>query len=245
MSKNIFFKTIAMVLAATLFLATGLFVLIVSATGDELLPEESLVPETSDSIIDEEVSNNVVTDDEDIEDNLMEEKKYPHLGGGCAEEENQGVVIDIFENATGKLVGQKIIFSNEISKYINTLFEDSFKHDNILFEPSTDDAICLPEAKYRVEVWGRVWFSYSYGIEDNTVWEFTQTGLTFKGGESFISYVDELIKEDIEALESGVENYLTYEDQAAYVCGMTRVWKYQEEIGSIYRYTPRFPYLSE
>ena len=119
-----------------------MFVLIVSATGDELLPEESLVPETSDSIIDEEVSNNVVTDDEDIEDNVMEEKKYPHLGGGCAEEENQGVVIDIFENATGKLVGQKIIFSNEISKYIDTLFEDSFKHDNILFEPSTDDAIC-------------------------------------------------------------------------------------------------------
>ncbi len=244
MNKRILIKTLAMVVAATLFLATGLVVLSVSATGEEMIPEESFVPEASEEFVEED--NETVVEPEISEDEeVTEEKKYPHLGGGYAEEENQGVVIDIFDNATGKLVGQKIIFSNEISKYIDTLFEDSFKHDNILFEPSTDEAICLPEAKYRVEVWGRVWFSYSYGIEDNNVWEFTQTGLTFKGGEGFISYVDELIKDDIAALEAGVDNGLTYEDQAAYVCGMTRVWKYQEEIGTTYRYTPRFPYLSE
>ena len=243
MKKTLVFKTLAVIIAATLFLATGLIVLSASAMDDEPISEESIVIESFDENPAIEPDENDSVETPDVDETVEDEKKYPHLGGGYAEEENQGLVIDIFDNETGKLVAQKIIFSKEIASYVDKLFEESFNHENILFEPEQDDPICLPEAKYRVEFWGRVWFSYSYGVENNTIWEFTQTGLTFKGGESFISYIDELIKEDIAELEAGFDNGLTYEDQAAYVCGMTRVWKYQEEIGSIYRYTPRFPYI--
>ena len=98
MKNTLVFKTLAVIIAATLFLATGLIVLSASAMDDEPISEESIVIESFDENPVIEPDENDSVENPDVDETVEDEKKYPHLGGGYAEDENQGFVIDIFDN---------------------------------------------------------------------------------------------------------------------------------------------------
>lgn len=176
------------------------------------------------------------------------------------------IVIDVYEHSTGKLVGQVWIDDDEIYSEFCKIFEEDFDYTAELFDPHDPDdvPVFLPEAKYRVEFsWverltanasGSVGgLAFSYGVENNEIYEFYQTGYPLGNGETVIAYMESLVAEKIAQLESGVNDDLEASDSFATIIGMDGEDGYwngwtDPYTGTRYegveRYTERFPYIA-
>ncbi len=177
------------------------------------------------------------------------------------------IVIDVFEHSTGKLVGQVWIDEDEIYSEFCKIFNEDFDYTAELFDPNDpeDVPVFLPEAKYRVEFhWverltanasGSVGaIAFSYGVENNEIFEFVQTGYPLGNGETVIAYMEALVAEKIAQLESGINDSLNADDSFATVIGMDGEDGYWdgwtdpytgERYPGVDRYTERFPYIQE
>lgn len=177
------------------------------------------------------------------------------------------IVIDVFEHSTGKLVGQVWITEDEIYEEFCKIFNEDFDYTAELFNPHDPDdvPVYLPEAKYRVEFsWverltdyaagSAGGLAFSYGVENNEIYEFYQTGYPLGNGETVIAYMESLVAEKIAQLEAGIVDELSADDSFATVIGMDGEDGYwngwtNEVTGERYpgvdRYTPRFPYIEE
>ncbi len=177
------------------------------------------------------------------------------------------IVIDVYEHSTGKLVGQVWIDDDEIYTEFCKIFNEDFDYTAELFNPNDpeDVPVFLPEAKYRVEFsWverltagssgSAGGLAFSYGVENNEIFEFYQTGYPLGNGETVIAYMESLVAEKIAQLESGINDSLEADDSFATVIGMDGEDGYWngwtdpytgERHEGVDRYTPRFPYIQE
>ncbi len=94
--------------------------------------------------------------------------------------------------------------------------------------------------------------AFSYGVENNEIFEFYQTGYPLGNGETVIAFMESLVAEKIAQLESGVADELDADDSFATVIGMDGEDGYWngwtdpytgERYEGVDRYTPRFPYI--
>lgn len=176
------------------------------------------------------------------------------------------IVIDVYEHATGKLVGQVWLTDDEIYSEFCKVFDGDFDYTAELFDPHNPDdvPVYLPEAKYRVEFFwvermtAQVSGSYgslafSYGLENNEIYEFTQTGYPLGNGETVIAFMESLVAEKIAQLENGICDELEADDSYATIIGLDGENSYWngttlsngEFIEGVDRYTERFPYIAE
>ena len=175
------------------------------------------------------------------------------------------IVIDVFEHSTGKLVGQVWITEDEIYEEFCKIFNEDFDYTAELFNPHDPDdvPVYLPEAKYRVEFsWverltdyaagSAGGLAFSYGVENNEIYEFYQTGYPLGNGETVIAYMESLVAEKIAQLESGINDELNADDSFATIIGMDGEDGYWngwtdpytgERYEGVDRYTERFPYI--
>ena len=172
--------------------------------------------------------------------------------GGNYDNDNRGVVIDIYSHKTGKLVGQLSFTSTEISDYIGNLVRKNFQPANEAFDPHSDDEpVNLPKGDYRIEVYAGTWFSYTYGQHD--LFELTQCTLTFTGGAAITGYIDYLIADYIAEIEAG--NVEAPDPEMAIskleYAGLEGYWEgYYNDVCNMYipgagRWTERFPYIED
>ena len=176
------------------------------------------------------------------------------------------IVIDVYEHATGKLVGQVWLTDDEIYSEFCKVFDGDFDYTAELFDPHNPDdvPVYLPEAKYRVEFF---WvermtahvsgcygsLAFSYGLENNEIYEFTQTGYPLGNGETVIAFMESLVAEKIAQLENGICDELEADDSYATIIGLDGENSYWngttlsngEFIEGVDRYTERFPYIAE
>ena len=173
------------------------------------------------------------------------------------------IVIDVFDNYTGNLVGQVYLTDDELYDQFCKIFEQDFDYTAELFNPNDPEAvpIYLPEAKYRVEFY---WLerltsngsgcigslAFSYGIEENEIYEFTQTGYPLGNGEAVVAFMESLIADEIAKIEAGNANLFTSNDEMAEIIGFKQCWNGTtlpngEFIEGVDRYTPRFPYIKD
>ena len=176
------------------------------------------------------------------------------------------IVIDVFEHKTGKFVGQVWLTEDELYDEFCRTFDADFDHTAGLFDPNNPDdvPVYIPEATYRVEFY---WvnrltatasgccgsLAFSYGVEDNEIYEFTQTGYSLANGETVIAFMESLVAEKIAQLENGVNDDLTIEQSFAYIIGFdgeNSCWNGTtlstgEFLPGAPRYAERFPYIAE
>lgn len=176
------------------------------------------------------------------------------------------IVIDVFEHSTGKLVGQVWITEDELYDKFCEIFEADFDYTAELFDPHDpeDVPVYIPKAEYRVEFY---WvhrltanssgscgsLAFSYGVEDNEIYEFTQTGYPLANGETVIAFMESLVAEKIAQLENGVNDDLATEESFAHIIGFdgeNSCWNGTtlpsgEFLPGAPRYTDRFPYLED
>ena len=256
--KNIILTTIALIVAMTLSLSLGLTMLHATATGNDPISNESFFPEKPDlpekeqpnmhEDLDEGLrDNNTVTPEGNQENNSSTSEKKDNK-----DQYSRCIVIDIYKHSNGEYVGQVIIDSEESYSTLSDLFYDYATNRKETFIPNVETSNkehWLPESKYRIEVMAGSIFAYSYGVENNTMMETLQCGLTFFGGEKVIEFIDSFIKEEIAKIESG--NYVSPNEKnsIAEIEKLTQYWYggYHEILGTYLpengRLTPRFPYL--
>ena len=176
------------------------------------------------------------------------------------------IVIDVFEHKTGKLVGQVWLTEDELYDEFCKIFEADFDYTAELFDPHNpeDVPVYIPEAEYRVEFY---WvhrlterasgccgsLAFSYGVEENEIYEFTQTGYPLGNGETVIAFMESLVAEKIAQLENGVNDKLEAEESFAHIIGFdgeNSCWNGTtlstgEFLPGVPRYTERFPYIEE
>ncbi len=176
------------------------------------------------------------------------------------------IVIDVFEHKTGKLVGQVWLTEDELYDEFCKIFEADFDYTAELFNPHNpeDVPVYIPEAEYRVEFY---WvhrlterasgccgsLAFSYGVEENEIYEFTQTGYPLGNGETVIAFMESLVAEKIAQLENGVNDKLEAEESFAHIIGFdgeNSCWNGTtlstgEFLPGVPRYTERFPYIEE
>jgi len=176
------------------------------------------------------------------------------------------IVIDVFEHKTGKLVGQVWITEDELYDEFCEIFNADFDHTAELFNPHDPNAtpVCLPEAEYRVELY---WvhrlterasgccgsLAFSYGLENNEIYEFTQTGYPLANGETVIAFMESLVAEKIAQLEGGINDDIVAEESFAHIIGFDGENSYWngttlttgEFLPGVPRYTERFPYIAD
>ena len=176
------------------------------------------------------------------------------------------IVIDVFEHKTGKLVGQVWLTEDELYDEFCRTFDADFDYTAGLFDPNDPDdvPVYIPEATYRVEFhWvNRLTatasgcsgsLAFSYGVEDNEIYEFTQTGYSLANGETVIAFMESLVAEKIAQLENGVIDDLAAEDSFAHIIGFdgeNSCWNGTtlstgEFLPGAPRYAERFPYIEE
>jgi hypothetical protein len=176
------------------------------------------------------------------------------------------IVIDVFEHKTGKFVGQVWLTEDELYDEFCRTFDADFDYTAGLFDPNNPDdvPVYIPEATYRVEFYwvNRLTASasgcigslaFSYGVEDNEIYEFTQTGYSLANGETVIAYMESLVAEKIAQLENGVNDDLTVDQSFAYIIGFdgeNSCWNGTtlstgEFLPGAPRYAERFPYIQE
>ena len=175
------------------------------------------------------------------------------------------IVIDVFEHKTGKFVGQVWLTEDELYDEFCRTFDADFDYTAGLFDPNNPDdvPVYIPEATYRVEFY---WvnrltanasgcigsLAFSYGVEDNEIYEFTQTGYSLANGETVIAFMESLVAEKIAQLESGVNDDLTVDQSFAYIIGFdgeNSCWNGTtlstgEFLPGAPRYAERFPYIA-
>ncbi len=175
------------------------------------------------------------------------------------------IVIDVFEHKTGKLVGQVWLTEDELYNEFCKIFEADFDHTAGLFDPNNpeDVPVYIPEAEYRVEFY---WvhrlterasgccgsLAFSYGVENNEIYEYTQTGYSLANGETVIAFMESLVAKKIAQLENGVIDELEAEESFAHIIGFdgeNSCWNGTtlstgEFIPGSPRYAERFPYLA-
>lgn len=270
--------TAALITAAALALTAGLSLLNTSATdvgtavsdavteGIENAPVEDALEIAPDEDVAEEMAPVADTTLPAL-DTLATVKVVEEEWGGTHEYVLwKDIVIDVFEHSTGKLVGQVWITDDGLYDEFCKTFDADFDYTAELFDPNDENAtpVCLPEAKYRVEFY---WverstarpsgcygsLAFSYGIENNEIYEFTQTGYPLGNGETVIAFMESLVAEKIAQLESGVCDELEASDSFATVIKLDGVDSYWngttlptgEFIEGVDRYTERFPYIAE
>lgn len=176
------------------------------------------------------------------------------------------IVIDVFEHKTGKFVGQVWLTEDELYDEFCRTFDADFDHTAGLFDPNNPDdvPVYIPEATYRVEFY---WvnrltanasgcigsLAFSYGVENNEIYEYTQTGYSLANGENVIAFMESLVAEKIAQLENGVNDDLTVDQSFAYIIGFdgeNSCWNGTtldtgEFLPGAPRYAERFPYIQE
>ncbi len=239
--------TAAIITTAAIILTSGLALLHGDAIEETAIPNESAVPESENAspevetaIPDDEPSAEETPDGES-EEVVVDRDTY----NGC-------ITIDIYEHATGKYVSQVIVDSAEAYAKLGELVEECYTNRVQLFNPNVGSATrehWLPSSQYRIEVMAGTIFAYSYGVENNTVFESLMSGVTFSGGEAIIGYIDSLIADEISALRRGVKK--GYPDHKASIVEVEKFIAYWEGeynetldtyIPGVGRHTPRFPY---
>lgn len=162
----------------------------------------------------------------------------------------KGVTVDVYSHKTGEFVGQISFASEGIYSYIKALKNEEFEVMTMAFDPEKNDKVVnLPEGDYRIEVYGGdSAFSYTYG--NNSIFELTQSTITFYGGEKLIGYIDYLISDYIAKIESGIAeapdpetavSVLEYGSYEGYWYGWSYLPGYYSE--GVGRLTERFPYI--
>lgn len=226
--------TTAIISVAAIILTSGLALLHSDAIEESLIPNESAVPETDAGAVDGD------TPAEDADEDVTDRDTY----NGC-------ITIDIYEHASGNYVSQVIVDSEEAYARLEELVAECYENRTQLFEPhctSGTSEYWLPESEYRIEVMAGTIFAYSYGVENNTVFESLQSGITFSGGEAIIGYIDSLIADEIAAVKAGTASA---PDPKASIVELEKFITYWEGgynevldtyIPGVGRYTPRFPY---
>ncbi|MBE6682617.1 MAG: hypothetical protein E7595_00540 [Ruminococcaceae bacterium] len=172
------------------------------------------------------------------------------------------VVVQIYEHATGKLLGQVTVRDDQAWEDINQLHLDIYKNGHRVYDPDDKDAVpvAIPNGKYRIEVYG-IWyadssgcgslfFAYTYG--DNEFIEMWKHGILYTGCAEFIAYTDALIADEIAAIEAGTNTVPTLEEDVTYICGFSgemvsrTAFKWNGDYHKVHeasRGTPRFPYI--
>ena len=176
------------------------------------------------------------------------------------------IVIDVFEHKTGKFVGQVWLTEDELYDEFCKTFDADFDYTAGLYDPNNpeDVPVYIPEATYRVEFY---WINrltarasgcvgslaFSYGVENNEIYEFTQTGYSLANGETVIAFMESLVAEKIAQLENGVNDNLAIEESFACIIGFDgedSCWNGTtlstgEFLPGAPRYAERFPYITE
>lgn len=272
-SKTLAITTVALITAAAFILTAGLSLLNGSAVGEALISSESALPDASEAVVTElpEVDPDAGVPAEDQPENGVIADDMPMLdaegideSGDNAQEDGNGrdeildrdafdgvIAIDIYAQSTAEYVGQVIIDSEEAYSRLEELFYEYAENRTYLFDPNygtVSSEHWLPKAKYRIEVMAGSIFAYSYGVENNTVMESLQSGVTFAGGDEVIAFIDSLIADEIDAIENGINKKPNPQNAIVEVEKLLQYWcgGYNEVLGTDLpahgRKTPRFPY---
>ena len=121
MNKRILIKTLAMVVAATLFLATGLVVLSVSATGEEMIPEEEAAENTAET-----------AEDTPRKETRAEKKQQKKLESTLAETEKE------LEKAKEELAASNDRYMRMLAEYDNYRKRTQKEKDTIYADAYSD-----------------------------------------------------------------------------------------------------------
>lgn len=175
--------------------------------------------------------------------------RFPYANNVNEEGHIDTVLVDVYEHATGKLVGRIDVSSTANYQMV---CETVDKHFDPLKKLDPDvlgkDAV-LPEAKYRIEIYafskgeysgysGGLFVAYSYengAVGD--VFELVQIGLAFGGAEEMIKSLDALIADGMAEIEAG--NGVIPAEEGCDISRCTRYWESQG------RYSERFPYIAD
>ncbi len=255
-NKTLVLITVSLILVSVIILTACLSLLHGSADETEPTPIESVIPlsEEANSVIDEQPETQIEpeTSMESV-NNIVFQKDL----------ENalyyKDMVFDIYDQATGKFVGQVIVTDDDLYEEYGKLYRAS--RDTCLkqaFDPHDENSqpVYLPKTKYRVEAHGfklltireennvachggtfEIAFSYD---SDECIAEFLQTGLTFYCSQEFMDAVNSIVAEEIQAIEAGTAS--TPEIETMDLIGYDEEDGYWDVIG---RYLPRFPYLQD
>lgn len=187
--------------------------------------------------------------EDDNEENVeMDEVLDRDAFNGC-------ITVDIYEQNTAHYVGQVIIDDDEAYARLHELFSEYAENRVQLFNPNVGGVSSehwLPRGEYRIEVMAGSIFAYSYAgdivIENNTVMESLQSGVTFTGGEKVIEFINSLIVDEIAAIKAGTNTMPNPKNAIVETEKLMQYWcgGYNEALGQDVpgcgRPTPRFPY---
>lgn len=282
-NKTLALITAVIITAAALTLTAGLSLLKSSAENTVESIAESTIENGISAESTDEVTENIEVTEETAEEPDVTEPSVPVSSDSrlpaldtleavkVVEEEHfilweyvlwRDIVIDVFDNSTGELVGQVYLTDDEIYAEFCKIFEADFDYTAELFDPNDpeDVPVYLPEAKYRVEFF---WIerltanasgcagslAFSYGLENNEIYEFTQTGYPLANGETVIAFMESLIADEIAKIEAGNGNDFDASESMATVIGFEDCWNGTtlpngEFLEGTERYTPRFPYIN-
>ncbi len=239
-NKTLIIVTASIITVTAVILTAGLSLLHSSAIENEPTPMESVIP------VSQEVEP--IIEEASQEQKLAENVLY-----------YKDMVFDIYEQETGKLVGQVVVTDDDIYTQCGELYIASRENGRITaFDPNDENSqpVYLPKAKYRVEAHsmglvkdrdngnissqgGYFEIAFSYGAE-GIMCEFLQTGLTFYTSQEFMNAVNSIVANEIAAIEAGTAE--APETEMMSIVGYDKEDGYWNKIG---RYTPRFPYLAD
>ena len=257
-TKKIIFSTLSLIMIMTLTLCFGLSFIYASAIGEDPIKEESFLPENlvvsekEQPNMHEKLDEGLIDNNEVTPNGDQLDIQAPSLGNEDRDYYTDCITIDIYEQATGKYVGQIIVDSEEHYSKLYELFYDYAMNRTETFKPNIEtsqEKHWLPKSKYRIEVMAGSIFAYSYGVDNNTMIESLQSGCTFFGGEKVIEFIDSLVVDTIAKIENG--NYTLPNEKTSIVEieKLTLYWNggYHDILGTFLpannRLTPRFPYL--
>lgn len=278
-NKTLALITAAIITAAALTLTVGLSLLNSSAenTAESIAVSaiENGIPTENNDIATENVEVNEEPTEAEPDAPVINDSRLPSLETmevvKVVEEDYatweyvlwQDIVIDVFDHSTGELVGQVYLTDDELYAEFCRIFDADFDYTAELFDPHDpeDVPVYLPEAKYRVELY---WverltsnasgcigsLAFSYGLENNEIYEFTQTGYPLANGETVIAFMESLIAEEIAKIEAGNGNEFDASESMASIIRFDEYWNGTtlptgEFLKGVDRYTPRFPYIKD
>ncbi len=253
-NKTLVLITVSLILVSVIILTAGLSLLHGSADETEPTPIQSVIPlsEEADSVVDEQPETEPETSMESVQNIVFQKDLENALY-------YKDMVFDIYEQETGKFVGQVIVTDDELYTEYGKLFVESRQTNfGTAFDPHDENSepVYLPKTKYRIEAHGfklltirehnnvachggTFEIAFSYG-SDECIAEFLQTGLTFYCSQDFMDAVNSIVAEEIQAIEAGTAS--TPEIETMDLIGYDEEDGYWDVIG---RYTPRFPYLQD
>ncbi len=269
-NKTLVMVSAAIITTAAIGLTAGLSLLHSSAIENEPTPAEASVPVSNvgeSDVLKTENEKVQVTDKN--QGQMDNESLLEHNGQFVDDPGNYGlpieeviyskdIIIDIYEHSTGKLVGRVTVLDDDVYAAGEKLFDEVFDWTQECFDVNDPNAtpVTLPQGKYRVEVYSlkravsyggesvgiNSLFSmaYTYGSEEN-IWEFNQIGLPFYGCEAYVDFIDNLIADEIAAIEAGTASPISGQSMAQFA-------RWDDEDGyweKVDRYTERFPYLAD